>query len=800
MALIGKARKLTIREERELLRFDFDPIMSRSLPRAMSKRPEESTDALFRAESALRSFCPCAAKKSGDEEGEISKLSENVSHYLEPLLESGTVDTSTQHQAKLIQSILLYRKHNTQECLQLLTEVLMELPPEISPGHHRLLAECYSLAGLSHPKHHRRVYYFTKCIQSVSQAIDGYQVLKDLRARSSSHGGKTVRSLDVMFIAEVRDVPELLTQLILSSQEDLYPTLSSLRQLMISSSRFPSRGVRLVSAVCLAKILILKFSHKTLQNWSDSFESQKTISCLREDLPLRLDPSTPQEEAVLVLKTALDGIELDTGYKLETEATNGSPCHNVSHKLRPEFIDTSMRDSCQEASEHNLALRVYNLLCLLLPNPAVGLVPPLQHSLRRQFFSPELVWFQYIQVLVTVGNTKLATRAIDTILTRKPDFLPIRMVACKLTEENRQYKKCIQHAEFLKSSEVTMVAAKGYGISGLATARMALRSTDTITLDNLLRESVQLFESAVVKDSGSYEYKYLLACVLAVQGDLSRATLEAQRATAMDPTDHRSPLLLVLILSAQRQNDKALSLCDRLATVFPWSLEVLQLDARLKLHQLGSEEALVSCKNCVAVWQSKFGSSLSTDLFASMNSGVSGSSDGSRNGTDSHIKEGRLDGEAVSSLVSIWKLTGEVFLSAGRYSDAKMSFKEANVLHSGRSPDILWCFGEVERTGEHKMKAKSFFESALSIEPQHLDSLESLGSILLDDGNMGQAEHYLQLSLRHGDRPLALRGLGLICQKRGEYDRSVELLGRSLVLQTARPIVPFSSLLDKSIT
>ena len=804
MALLGKARKLSLREERELLRFDFDPFLSHSLPRSLTKKAEEGSDFLFRAESALRSFSPCNARASGDEDGELRKLNENVSHYLDPLINSHSIDTTTQHQAKLLQVVLLNRTRTEQDCLQILSQLFVDLPSELSPGHHRLLAECYSLAGLSNPRHHRRIYYFIKSLQSVSQAIDGYQGLKDMRARSSSYGGKAVRPLDSLFLSEVQSVPDLLAQSVSSRQEDIQPILSALRQVMISSSRLPARGVRLQSAVALARILALQFSNRTGGGWSESFEAQKTISCPRVDLTPKLDPTDPLEETVLLLKIAVDGIELDTGFKLQTEGVSGSTRDTNTSKLRPDFIDTSMRDSCLQASDHALALRVYNLLCLLLSNQTDTLVAPLQHSLRRQFFSQELVWFQYIQVLVSVGSTMLATRAVNTLLSHKPHLTPARLMACKLAEETGELKTWLYHAAFLHTSTVTTLAARGYSMSGLATARMALRSADKTERAQLLRESAQLFETAVERDTKCHEFKYQLACVLAWEGELVRATAEAQRAIAGDPLDHKASLLLVLVLSAQRHTDKALTLCDRLAREFPLALDVLQTGIRLRLRHSGSEDALLSCKQCVTVWQSKYGSSLSTDLFSSISSGVSSSSDGFKSGTETHLREntsshsGRMDGEAVSNLISIWKLTGEMFLSAGRFNDAKMSFKEANLLRHGKSPLLLWCLGEVERRAGHRPKAKILFETALSIDPQLSEALESLGCVLAEEGQLLQAEHYLKLSLRLGDRPIALRELGVVCQKRGEYDRSVELLSRSLRLQTSMPIVPFSSLIDRN--
>ena len=804
MALLGKARRLNLREERELLRFDFDPFASHSLPRSLAKKAEEGSDSLFRAESALRSFSPCSAKASGDEEGELRKLNENVSHYLDPLVNSSSVDTATQHQAKLLRAILLSRTEPRRDCLQILSELFIDLPSELSPGHHRLLAECYSLAGLANSRQHRRIYYFIKSLQSVSQAIDGYQGLKDMRARSSSHGGKGVRPLDSLFLSEVQSVPDLLSQSVCSRQEDTQPTLSALRQVMISSARFPARGVRLQSAVSLARILILQFSNRTGGGWSESFEAQKTISCPREDLTPRLDPSSPLEEALLLLKIAVDGIELDTGFKLETEGASGSTRDTNTSKLRPDFIDIPMRDSCRQASDHTLALRVYNLLCLLLPYHTDTLVAPLQHSLRRQFFSQELVWFQYIQVLVSDGSSALATRAVDTLLAHKPHFTPVRLMACRLAEQAGELKTLLYHAAFLHTSTVTTLAARGYAVSGVATVRMALKSADGIERTQLLRESSQLLETAVGKDTKCHEFKFQLACVLACQGELGRATTEAQRAIAMDPSDYRSSLLLVLVLSAQRLNDKALTLCERLAREFPLALEVLQTRTRLRLKQSGSEDALMSCRQCVAAWQSKYSASLSIDLFSSINLAVSGSSEGSKSGIETQLRDnassqaGRMDGEAVSSLVSIWKLTGEMFLSAGRFNDARMSFKEANLLRHGKCPQLLWCFGEVERRAGHKVKARSLFETALSIEPQLPEALESLGCVLVEERQLPQAEHYFKLSLRLGDRPIALRELGVICQKRREYERSVELLSRSLRLQTVMPIVPFSSLIERT--
>ena len=807
MALVGKARRLTQREERELLRFDFESSVSLSLPRSVAKRTEEGAESLFKAEVLLRGFCPCAAAASGDEQGEIKKLAENVSQFLDPLLNSESIDTTTLHQANLLLAILLYRRKAREDCLNSLTQIFLDTPPELSPPHQRLLAECYSLAALLHLKQHRRLYYCTKCLQAAARAIGGYQELRDMRARSGSHGNKLVRSLDALFLSEVGEVPEQLAQCVLSNQEDLLSSLSELRQVMIVSSRFQARGIRLRSAVSLARILLLRFSHRgDTSSWAESYEANRThsVSQERADTSNRFEPSSPQEEAILLLKIALDGIELDTGYKLETDSQSELTGHSDTPKLRPDSVDISMRDSCSQASEHSLALSIYNLLCLTLTDQSDSLLAPLQHSLRRQFFSQELIWLQYVEVLVSVEKWTLAMRAVDTLLSHRPTLLPARVLAAKLALDHvADPNASLRHAGHLVSCGVPLLAARGHAVSGLSEVKLALKSTDTSDRKSHLEAARCHLETATKKDTHSYEYKLSLACVLAWEGDITRATSEAQLATSMDPTDPRSSLLLVLILSYHGHADKAISLCDRLSREYPLSLEVLLIAARLKLAARGSDEALLACKQCVSAWQGRHGGAVPSDILSNFNSSItSGSSAGSvvESGTGSREGAiGRLDGEALSSLSAIWLLTGRVFLSAGRYNDARSSFREANALRPGRSAEVLCCFGEVERAAGHKGKARAIFETALSVDPSHTESLESLGSLLLEEGLATEGEHYLKLSMGQGERPVALRELGVICQKRGEYARSVELLGRSLLLQTNRPIVPFYSLLERPI-
>ena len=793
MALIGKARKLSAREERDLIRFDFDASLFLSLPRSVSKRTEEGADPLFKAELLLRGFCPCRAAASGNEEVEIRKLTESVYQYLDPLLTSEAIDTATLHQAKLLHAILLYRRKCREDSLSSLTQIFLDTPPDLSPPHHRLLADCYALAGLMDSKLHRRVYYYTKCLQGTARAISGYQGLRDMRARSSSHGNKPIRSLDTLLLSEVTEIPELLAESVLSSQEDLFSSLSELRQVMIVSSRFQARGVRLRSAVALARILLLKFSDRTNSvTWTESYEANRT-----HDSSVRFEPCTPHEEAVLLLKIALEGIELDTGFCLDTETQSGPIGHTDTPKLRPDSVDISMRSSCREGSQHTFAIRIYNLICLTLADQSESLLAPLQHSLRRQFFSQELLWLQYIEVLVSVQKWTLAMRALETLLSHRPGLLPARMLASKLALEHLgDPSGALRHAGYLVSCGVPLLEARGHALSGLSESRLARRATERSDRWERLSISRRHLETATQKDRNCYEYKLALACVLAWEGDITRATSEAQSATSMDPTDSRSSRLLVLILSSQGQGERALSLCDRLGREYPQCLEVFLLGARLRLRYRGCEDALVACKQCVAVWQGRYGGTVPSDLFSHFNTSVgSGSSSGSL--AESGTLVGRLDGEAVSILGAIWLLTGEVFLSAGRHSDARSSFREANSLRPGRSAQILWCLGEVERNAGNKGRAKSIFETALSVDPSHACSLESIGSLLNEEGQVQEGEHFLKLSLGQEERPIALRELGLVYQKRGDYNKSVEMLSRSLLLQTSRPILPFYSLLDK---
>ena len=831
MSVAGKARKLSLKEERELLRFEMDSL-SQTLPKSLSKKSEEGTESIFRAEAVLRAFCPCSAAAGGKEEEELEQLSQKVSELLSPLLVHSSLDAAVQHQARLLQGVLLYREKQRRESLQYLSDLFLDLPPELSPGHQRLLADCYALTGLMHGKEHRRMYYYSKCLQATAQAVSGYQGLRDQRARSSSHSFKQPRPLDALFLPELEGIPELLAQSVLSHPEDLLPSLSSLRQVMISTARLSARGVRLRSAVSLARILLLLFSSRTeAPAWSESYESSRGLSCSYEDRPVRFEPSSSQEEATLLLKIAADGVELDAGFRLETgESGPQLRGETETAKIRPDFIDAATHNFCQEASQHSLALQVYSLLSLSLPQQPQSLVQPFQHGLRRQFFSQELVWLQYAEVLVANERHELALRALDTLLSHRPGLLPARLLAAKLSLDWTGYLgQCLRHADALKTCGHILLAAKGFAIAGLATGKLALRESDAEKKPELIKSAARLLRTAVGMDPSCPEFRLHLSALLAWDGDLTGASSEAQTAVSMDLCDHRASLLLTLILTAQGQTERASALSERLLLEFPWELELLQLNARLRLKCGGPEKALSACKRCLSLWQSRYGHILQTDVlsnFSSLNlNGLNPSvtsSEGSRpdssaeNPTraDSYresllssgegpapggLRGGREVEEAVSSLVSVWRLTGEVFMSAGRRNDALMSFREAATVRQGRSAPLLCCVGEVELSAGNKNGAKVLFESALAIDPQHAASLENLGSLLLGEGQSGQAEHYLRLSVRAEERPVALRLLGLIHQKRGEFEKSVELLRRSLSLQTSQPILPFYIFLDKPL-
>lgn len=824
-------------DERDLYLFEYD--ITQNSHKINTRQYDDTVGNLIKAELAIRQYSSCAAKASNL--GEMVSLNQQVTL----LLSTCKKPNSTYfHQAQLIECILLKRINKDSDSLNLLLTLFPDTPADLSACHSRLLAEGYAIAGLLHKKEHRKLNYYINCMEYVSKAIFYYEELKAKRAKQTKVFTNRI-SLEKIFIPEIQDIPRLLCEEIIrapSSSPNLYSCLTSLRNVIISSVSFLCRGVRLAATMTLAKLILFRFSNEQDNNsWALNYKASLNSGSRTDKdmisfthLQPFFDPNSPNEEAILLLKIALEGIEMDTGFHLDKSGSMETLMEDCYHYL-PDRCNMDIYDHCKESSQHSTAISLYWLLCISLVEQPESLTCVLQQSLRRQFFSPELIWIQYVESLMMCEEYSICYKALQTLISLRPKLVPARLIACKLTLDYLDTPNdCLTHAESLLLSDNKLIHAKALAIQGLATAKLARGTCEPHLRSDLIAQAISLMQQASSRDPMSSEYKYYYASLLAWNGDLSSASAMTKEALAIDPFDWRSSYLLTVILASQGQHGKALNLCERLKMEFPLENEVLLLIARLKFHHVSTSEALLVCKEAIGNWQLKHGNSLLVDIDISLESAstlfgqtsnVSSNIDRStissnsalgveaggyndtrrysmfsQNSNADTVPLSNYSSNQLDSLFNLWKMVGEIFTSDGKLTEALKSLKEASQLKPNKSPELLWCLAEVERLAGHSDKAKALYDSALSVAPSHTDTLESLAILLLSQDQIEQAEYYLRrvLDLKP-TRPRSLQQMGLLCQKRGDFISAVKYFGKALACQQNQPLIPYESFLDKPL-
>ncbi|XP_047601468.1 tetratricopeptide repeat protein 7A isoform X3 [Lutra lutra] len=397
----------------------------------------------------------------------------------------------------------------------------------------------------------------------------------------------------------------------------------------------------------------------------------------------------------------------------------------------------------------------------------------------------------------------------------------LSMVACGKLEDAERFAMMVidlgeEAGEFL---------AKGYLALGLTYSLQATDATLKSKQDELHRKALQTLERAQQLAPGDPQVILYVSLQLALVRQISSAMEQLQEALKVCGDDANALHLLALLFSAQKHYQHALDVINMAITEYPENFNLMFTKVKLEQVLKGPEEALVTCRQMLRLWQTLYNfsqmgglekdGSLGEGITLKKQSGMhltlpdahDADSAGSRHA--SSIAASRLE-EAMSELTvpssvlkqgpmqlwttleQIWLQAAELFMEQRHLKEAGFCIQEAAGLFP-TSHSVLYMRGRLAEMKGSLEEAEQLYKEALTVNPDGVRIMHSLGLMLSQLGHKSLAQKVLRDAVeRQSTCHEAWQGLGEVLQAQGQSEAAVDCFLTALELEASSPVLPFS--------
>lgn len=514
-------------------------------------------------------------------------------------------------------------------------------------------------------------------------------------------------------------------------------------------------------------------------------------------------PRNECEEIVLVLQVA------------ESMAVR-----NAVLSQSPEFKDVRL-------SAFQEAVQVYDLLTVATVR--WGQLSLLQECLERPMkfsFEETHLWKQYALNLMSLGQFEQALSVFKDVIRLESFNVSNYLLAARICYEHLNLPK--EGLEFCQQAkeESLKTASRLLGRVHLYIGIGFYLQADACTLrkdkENLWCSALDNFRSAVELEPNDYLCRHYLGLQLALCGHITEAQQHVQISFNLNPEHSSSWHLLVLLSTAEQQNNIALIVVENALEEYPDCLNLLYVKAHLELHEKGGDVALITAKQMLELWKTLYESQTISDmpecdrksdtrsvfqLYTSEMSDRDSSSLQLHNTAVSRIEQALSEvASSMSSFnpkpgpqrtwmlqVEVWLLLAEIYMNLDQPSDVQMCIKEATQIYP-LSHHVMHMKGLLHMYKEEWLDAKQCFQNAIAINPQHVKSLQQLGLVYHYLGHQGLAETTLREAAKTEPKNhVTWYNLGKVLEALGEFEKASNAMATALMIEKDNPILPFNS-------
>jgi tetratricopeptide (TPR) repeat protein len=431
------------------------------------------------------------------------------------------------------------------------------------------------------------------------------------------------------------------------------------------------------------------------------------------------------------------------------------------------------------------------------------------------------IWYQFALALVSNGQNEQALAVFKECISLSPNDPLILCTAAKFSlEKANQPELCLKWAQVAsKHTSTHFLKPRVEFLLGRGFTVLAEQERSSQKRGELHKEGLEHLSAAASLDNQNVEYAFHHALQEAEARDLVSAVTEVKRALSLN-SGHTSCLhLLTLILSAQKHYVEALKVCSFALQKQPENFGLLECKTKLEVITVSIHQALKTCKHALQLWQHLFSkentglikivtqdhqslSDIPLTTFERSDKHKDFSDDLASDTGSSHFSLGAAQmptNQPNLLQARIWCTIADVFLNAGKVSDACSCVREAQYLGPYLS-SVLTTHGRVLEQEGKTEEAMKLYRNVLSLQPGNPTALTLVGRLLHHGGRNIEAEKYLREAtsvdqLSHE----AWYWLGEVFSSQDQHELSADCFKTSLELETTTPIQPFSAVLSSFI-
>ncbi|NWV76841.1 TTC7A protein, partial [Dasyornis broadbenti] len=474
------------------------------------------------------------------------------------------------------------------------------------------------------------------------------------------------------------------------------------------------------------------------------------------------------------------------------------------------------------------ASAVYDLLSITLGRRGqyVMLSECLERAMKFAFDEFHL-WYQLALSMIACGKSAYAVSVLKECAKLRPTDPTVPLLAAKVCigslhwlEEGEHFAKMVIDL----GEDAGESLAKGYLALGLTYSLQATDATLKGTQDELNKKALQTLERARDLAPEDHQIILYLSLQLALVRQISDAIDHLQEALQLCKDDMNSLHLLALLFSAQKHYQHALDVINMAVVEYPESFSLLFTKVKLEWIHKGPEEALVTCRHMLQMWQmvynvlqhsgSEKGSSVTETPVIKKHNGMHltlpeahDTDSGSQRA--SSLAASRLE-QAMSeitiqsntmkqgpvklwtTLEQIWLQAAELFLEQQHLKEAGFCTQEAASLFP-TSHAVLYMRGRLAEMKGNLEEAKQLYDEALTVNPAGVEIMHSLGLVLSKLGRRELAQKVLRDAIQiQTTSHIAWNSLGEVLQAQGKNEAAIECFLTALDLEASSPVIPFT--------
>ncbi|KGL72528.1 Tetratricopeptide repeat protein 7A, partial [Tinamus guttatus] len=474
------------------------------------------------------------------------------------------------------------------------------------------------------------------------------------------------------------------------------------------------------------------------------------------------------------------------------------------------------------------ASAVYDLLSITLGRRGqyVMLSECLERAMKFAFDEFHL-WYQLALSMVACGKSAYAVSVLKECAKLRPADPTVPLLAAKVCigplhwlEEGEHFAKMVidlgeDAGEFL---------AKGYLALGLTYSLQATDATLKGAQDELNKKALKTLERAHDLAPEDHQIILYISLQLALVRQISDAIEHLQEALRLCKDDMNSLHLLALLFSAQKHYQHALDVINMAVAEYPESFSLLFTKVKLEWVHKGPEEALVTCRHMLQMWQTVYnvsqhsgsekessvtevpmikkhnGMHLTIPDAHDTDSGSQRASSVAASRLEQAMSEITMQSTALkqgpmqlwTTLEQIWLQAAELFMEQQHLKEAGYCIQEAASLFP-TSHAVLYMRGRLAEMKGNLEEAKQLYDEALTVNPAGVEIMHSLGPVLSRLGRKDLAQKVLRDAVRtHNTSHRAWNSLGEVLQAQGKNEAAAECFLTALDLESSSPVIPFT--------